>query len=306
MTIRFDGRVAIVTGAGQGLGRSHALHLAERGARVVVNDLGGGVDGSGEDDGPAQSVVDEIRSGGGEAVVSFENVADPKGAERIVETALDTWGKLDILINNAGILRDRLFLKMDLEDFEAVIKVHLMGTVYVTKAAFPALRRNNYGRIVMTTSAAGLYGNLGQSNYAAAKLGVVGLMNSLKIEGQRRNILVNAISPVADTRMGADVFPDYFKQMIRPELVSAAVGYLASESCLSTGEILSAGAGYFARARIVETSGFTFPIDTEITPEMIAENFEAITDMTGAEPLENAFKALEKLHGKVAPQEGPD
>lgn len=303
MTIRFNDRVAIVTGAGQGLGRSHALYLAARGARVVVNDLGGKVDGSGTDSGPAEAVVEEIRAQGGEAVTSFENVADPEGATGIVETALSTWGKLDILINNAGILRDKLFLKMSHEDFEAVVRVHLLGSMYVSRAAFPALRKNGYGRIVMTTSAAGLYGNLGQANYAAAKLGIVGLMNTLKIEGMKRNILVNAISPVADTRMGADVFPDYFKRMIRPELVSAAVAYLASEACTTSGDILSAGAGYYARARMVEAPGVAFSPEQDVTPEMIAERFEEISDLTNAKPLDSAFEALKKLHDRVKPED---
>lgn len=303
MTIRFDRRVAIVTGAGQGLGRCHALYLAARGAQVVVNDLGGHVDGSGTDTGPAEKVVEEIRQHGGEAVTSFENVAEPEGAARIVETAVATWGRLDILINNAGILRDKLFPRMSHEDFEAVVRVHLLGTMYVTRAAFPVLRKNGYGRIVMTTSAAGLYGNLGQANYSAAKLGIVGLMNTLKIEGLKRNILVNAVSPVADTRMGADVFPDYFKRMIRPELVSAAVAYLASDACTTSGDIISAGAGYYARARMMESPGIAFPPDQEVTPEMIAERFDDISDLKGATSLDSAFEALKKLHDLVSREE---
>ena len=305
MTIRFDDRVAIVTGAGQGLGQSHAVALAGRGARVVVNDLGGGVDGSGADRQPAEAVVEQIRSAGGEAITSFENVADPEGAQRIVQAALDTWGRLDILINNAGILRDRLFLKMAMEDFEAVLRVHLLGTAYVTQAAFPVLRRNKYGRIVMTTSAAGLYGNLGQANYAAAKLGIVGLMNALKLEGIRRNVLVNAVSPVADTRMGSDVFPDHFKRLIRPERVSEVVIYLASEACSVSGEILTAGAGFVGRARIVETAGVVFP-EGKVTAEGIAERFDEICDLNTAEPLEHAVEALKKIHRRVTGGESGD
>ena len=299
MTIRFDDRVAIITGAGQGLGRSHALLLAERGAKVVVNDLGGSLDGSGTDGSAAQEVVDTIRSAGGEAVANTDSVAEPEGAAGIVQTALDTWGRLDVVINNAGILRDKTFVKMGLDDFEAVIKVHLLGSVYVTKAAFPHLRKGSYGRIVMTTSAAGLYGNFGQTNYGAAKLGIVGLMNTLKIEGLKRNILVNTIAPVADTRMGAQVFPDDFKAMIRPELVSAAVAYLASEQCTTTGDIIVAAAGYFARAQMMESQGHAFAEPDGVDPEAIAEHWDAITRMDDATPHDSALDALKKLYTKV-------
>lgn len=299
MTIRFDDRVAVVTGAGQGLGRSHALTLAARGARVVVNDLGGGLDGSGNDTSPAQQVVDEIRAGGGEAVANFDDVADPAGAERIVGAALDTWGRIDAVINNAGILRDKTFIKMPIEDFEAVVRVHLLGSVNVTKAAFPHLRKASYGRLVMTTSAAGLYGNFGQSNYAAAKLGVVGLMNTLKIEGLKRNILVNTVAPVADTRMGAQVFPGHFREMIDPALVSAAVAYLASEVCTTTGDILIAGAGHFARAEMVEGPGVSFQEAADVTPEAIAERWDDIRSMEGAKPHASALDSLKKLFVRV-------
>ncbi|MEM7584736.1 MAG: SDR family NAD(P)-dependent oxidoreductase [Acidobacteriota bacterium] len=303
MTIRFDDRVAIVTGAGQGLGRCYAQYLAARGAKVVVNDLGGGLDGSGSDRGPAEQVAEEIRSAGGEAVANHDSVSDREGSARIVEAALDHYGRLDILINNAGILRDKIFSRMKLEDFEAVVDVHLLGAAFVTRAAFPVMRKQAYGRIVMTTSAAGLWGNLGQANYAAAKLGVVGLMNSLKIEGKKTNIRVNTVAPVADTRMGAKVFPDFFKAMIRPELVAAAVAYLASEQCEASGDVLVTAAGYFAKIQLVEGEGVAFDTDSEVTPEMVAARYDEITDMSQAVPHDTALDSLKSLFSKVAPQE---
>ena len=303
MTIRFDDRVAIVTGAGQGLGRCYAQQLASRGAKVVVNDLGGSLDGAGSDASLAQAVVAEIRAAGGEAVASVDSVSDRSGAQKIVQTALDTYGRLDVLINNAGILRDKMFTRMTLDDFDAVVDVHLSGAAYVTRAAFPVMRKQSYGRIVMTTSAAGLYGNLGQANYAAAKLGVVGLMNSLKIEGKKSNIKVNTIAPVADTRMGSKVFPDFFKQMIRPELVAAAVAYLASEECDGSGDILVTAAGYFSKVQLVEGEGVAFEPDTEVTPEMVADRYSEIADMSRAIPHETATDALKSLFAKVAPED---
>ncbi len=302
MTLRFDDRVAIVTGAGQGLGRCYAHDLAARGAKVVVNDLGGSLDGASSDASLAEKVVAEIGAAGGEAVASSDSVSDRAGAENIVRTAVDTWGRADVLINNAGILRDKMFTRMSLDDFEAVVGVHLLGTAYVTRAAFPVMRKQSYGRIVMTTSAAGLFGNLGQANYAAAKLGVVGLMNVLKIEGKKTNIRVNAVAPVADTRMGAKVYPDFFKRMIRPELVSAAVTYLASEACATSGDILVTAAGYFAKVQLVESAGVTFAPEADVTPESVAERYAEITDMTGAVPYETATQALKSLFAKVAPE----
>jgi NAD(P)-dependent dehydrogenase (short-subunit alcohol dehydrogenase family) len=303
MTIRFDDRVAIVTGAGQGLGRCYALDLAARGARVVVNDLGGSLDGASSDASLAAAVVDEIRAAGGQALASTDSVSDRAGAENIVRAAVDAWGRVDVLINNAGILRDKIFTRMDLDDFEAVVGVHLLGTAYVTRAAFPVMRKQSYGRIVMTTSAAGLFGNLGQANYAAAKLGVVGLMNTLKIEGRKTNIKVNAVAPVADTRMGAKVYPDFFKRMIRPELVSAAVTYLASEGCDASGDILITAAGYFAKVQLVEGQGVVFGPEADVSPEDVAARYGEITDMSQAVPHATATDALKSLFVKVAPEE---
>ncbi len=304
MTIRFDDRVAIVTGAGQGLGRCYAQHLAARGARVVVNDLGGGLDGSGSDSAPAEQVAAEIRAAGGEAVANFDSVSDRQGSANIVQAALDHFGRLDILVNNAGILRDKMFSRMSLDDFDAVVDVHLLGTAYVTRAAFPVMRKQSYGRIVMTTSAAGLYGNIGQANYAAAKLGVVGLMNSLKIEGIKTNVKVNTVAPVADTRMGAKVFPDFFKAMIRPELVAAAVAFLASEQCEASGDVLVTAGGYFAKAQLVEGKGVVFDTESEVTPEMVAARYGEISDMSQASPHRTAADAMKSLFAKVTSEDG--
>ena len=299
MTIRFDHRVAIVTGAGQGLGRSHATFLAARGAKVIVNDVGGNVDGAGSDNTPAESVVREIRAGGGEAVANFDSVADRDGARRIVATALDTFGRADILVNNAGILRDASFHEMSCDDFEHVLKVHLLGTFYVTREIFPILKNNGYGRIVMTTSAAGLYGNPDQTNYAAAKLGIVGLMNSLELEGRQHGVLINAVSPVADTRMGAGVFPEYFREMVRPELVTAAVAFLCSDACATSGDIVTAAAGYYAKAQIVESAGVVLAPGADVTPEMIAERYDDISDMSQSSPPPSAMHAFKKIFKSV-------
>jgi len=288
MSIRYDGRVAIVTGAGGGLGRSHALFLASRGARLVVNDLGGAVDGEGGSATAAERVVQEIRAAGGEAIASGESVADPAAAERLVQSALSAWGRLDILVNNAGILRDKSFAKMPVADFDKVLQVHLLGSAYVTKAAWPAMQERQYGRIVMTTSAAGLYGNFGQSNYAAAKLGVVGLMNALKQEGSKHGITINTIAPVAFTRMTEGLLPPQAKEVLKPELVTPAVAWLASEQCAESGLILSVGGGYIARVQIVEGAGVRFDPAAPLTPEAIAADWTNIADMRKAKPFGSA------------------
>jgi NAD(P)-dependent dehydrogenase (short-subunit alcohol dehydrogenase family) len=255
--LRFDERVAIVTGAGQGLGRQHALELASRGARVVVNDLGGALDGSGSSAGPAASVVEEITKNGGEAVANTDNVATPEGASAIVATALDTYGRIDIIVNNAGILRDKSFKNMVPEEFDQVIAVHLRGSFLVTHAAWPHLREQGYGRIVMTSSPAGLFGNFGQANYSAAKMGLVGLTKTLAAEGAKYGIRVNAIAPLAWTRMTSDLFPPEFKDRLGVELVTPVVAWLAHESNESTGETYSVGGGRVARVFVAEGPGFT-------------------------------------------------
>ncbi|MDQ7017958.1 MAG: SDR family oxidoreductase [Robiginitomaculum sp.] len=281
MSIRFDDRVAIVTGAGNGLGRTHALGLAARGAKVVVNDLGGARDGTGGSLSAAETVVEEIKAAGGEAIANGANVTKIDEVETMVKEAMDTWGRVDILVNNAGILRDKTFLKMDLADFQMVIDVHLMGSVNCTKAVWEIMREQGYGRIAMTTSSSGLYGNFGQANYGAAKLGLVGFMNTLHLEGAKYDIRVNALSPVAGTRMTEDLMPQEVLDVMTPESVSAGLLYLVSEDGPKR-TILAAGAGGFACARITETQGIYLKPD-EQTPENVAANWDAITNPDGAE-----------------------
>jgi NAD(P)-dependent dehydrogenase (short-subunit alcohol dehydrogenase family) len=289
--IRYDGRVAVVTGAGGGLGRAHALLLAARGAAVVVNDLGGTLDGVGGDVAAASQVVREIEAGGGHALASFDDIATPEGAQRLIDAAARTFGRVDVLINNAGILRDKTLAKMEPADFEAVVRVHLLGTTWCTHAVLPLMQQQQYGRIVMTTSAAGLYGNFGQSNYGAAKLGVVGLMNSLKLEAEKFGICVNTVAPVALTRM-TEGLP--FARMLEdatPERVAAGVAYLASEQCDFSGVVLAAGAGYFSTVRIVESLGVHIAAD-QITPESVAARWAEISAEDGARAFANAGAAL--------------
>ncbi len=286
--VRFDGRVAIVTGAGGGLGRAHALLLASRGAKVVVNDLGGARDGTGASTSMADQVVAEIKAAGGEAVADYHGVDTVEGGEAIVKTALDAWGKVDILINNAGILRDRAFHNMTEEDWDKVMAVHLKGAFNVTQPAFRVMRQNAYGRVIFTTSAAGLYGNFGQMNYSAAKMGLVGMMNTLKQEGMKYNIKVNTIAPLAASRLTADIFPPAVLEKVKPELVSPIVAYLCSEECQENGSIFTAGGGYFGRAAIVEGKGVFLEHDGPITIEQIRDNLAKIKDMTGAEEFPNA------------------
>jgi NAD(P)-dependent dehydrogenase (short-subunit alcohol dehydrogenase family) len=285
--VRFDGRVAIVTGAGGGLGRAHALLLASRGAKVVVNDLGGSRDGTGAGSNMADQVVDEIKKAGGEAAPNYNGVDTAEGGEAIVKTALDAFGKVDIVINNAGILRDRAFHNMTDEDWTKVLAVHLNGAYNVTKPAFQVMRQNSYGRIVFTTSAAGLYGNFGQTNYSAAKLALVGMMNTVKQEGAKYNIKANTIAPLAASRLTADIFPPAVMDKLKPDYVSPMVAYLCSEECEETGSVFTAGGGYFGRAAIVESKGVF--IDAEqVTLEQIRDSLGQIKDMSGAEEFANA------------------
>jgi len=282
MTIRFDDRVAIVTGAGAGLGREHALLLASRGAKVVVNDPGGAVDGRGSANAVADRVVEQIRAAGGTAVANYNSVADAASAAGIVKTAINAFGRLDILVNNAGILRDKSFHKMEPGDFEFVVQVHLMGTVYCTMAAWPIMREAKYGRVVVTTSGSGTVGNFGQSNYGAAKMAVNGLINCLRHEGAKYNILCNAISPSAKTRMTEGLIPEAMLEYMKPELVSPAVAWMASEQCNVSGEIFGANAGFYKRVKYVETQGVQFDPTKDVTPEMFADALPRIMDMTDA------------------------
>ncbi|MEN3953112.1 SDR family NAD(P)-dependent oxidoreductase [Iodidimonas sp. SYSU 1G8] len=285
MAIRFDGRVAIVTGAGGGVGRAHALELARRGAKVVVNDLGGAIDGSGGSSAQAEAVVAEIKAAGGEAISDGGSVTDQAGVDNMVKRTMEQWGRIDILINNAGILRDKTFSKMEIADFRAVLEVHLMGSVICTKAVWPIMREQQYGRIVVTTSVTGLYGNFGQTNYGAAKAGLYGFMNVAKMEGARDNIRINTISPFALTRMTEGMITGERAAMYGPELVSPAVMYLVSEDA-PTGIILSAGAGTVSRAAMVETQGVNFGMG--ITAEDVAAHFDEINDFSTAKPLRDA------------------
>jgi NAD(P)-dependent dehydrogenase (short-subunit alcohol dehydrogenase family) len=281
MSIDFKGKVAIVTGAGGGLGRTHALELAKRGAKVVVNDLGGSVDGSGGSSAAAQKVVEEIKAAGGEAIANGSSVSDKKGVDNLVKQTLEAFGRIDILINNAGILRDKSFKKMELEDFQLVVDVHLMGSVYCTKAVWPIMSEQNYGRIVMTTSPSGLFGNFGQANYGAAKLGVVGFMNTLKIEGAKNNIRINAIAPVAATRMTENLLPQQMLERLTPEKVTPGVVYLCSEDAPS-GVVLQAMGGRFSVAAIVENQGVD--LADGCTVEAVAQSWEKISDLSSAKP----------------------
>jgi NAD(P)-dependent dehydrogenase (short-subunit alcohol dehydrogenase family) len=300
--LRFDGRVAIVTGAGNGLGREHALGLAARGAKVVVNDLGAARDGSGGSSAAAEKVVEDIRAAGGQAIADGANVADVAQVQAMVERAKAEWGRIDILVNNAGILRDKSFAKMELADFRTVVDVHLMGSVHCTKAVWETMRAQNYGRIVMTTSSSGLYGNFGQANYGSAKAGVVGLMNVLAQEGRKNDIRVNTLSPTAATRMTEDLIPPDMLALMTPESITPGVLYLVSEDA-PTRTILCAGAGAFAVARIIETRGAYFP-ERERTPEAIAARFAEIADTAGAEALASALQQTGKFVHMAAEAEG--
>ncbi len=297
MTIDFQGRVAIVTGAGGGLGRAYALELARRGAKVVVNDLGGARDGSGSSD-AAQAVVDEIEAAGGTAIADGASVTDEAAVQAMVGRALDSWGRVDILINNAGILRDKTFAKMDMADFRAVVDVHLIGSAICTKAVWETMRAQNYGRILMTASSTGLYGNFGQSNYGAAKLGLLGLAKTLSLEGAKHGVRVNTIAPTAATRMTEDIFPPELLAHFKPETVAPAALFLVSDDA-PTGAIVGAGGGVFQAAYVTLTPGVALTGDA-CTPESVAEQWEHITDRTleivpqsGAEQAMQILKTLQ-------------
>jgi NAD(P)-dependent dehydrogenase (short-subunit alcohol dehydrogenase family) len=301
MTVRFDGRVAIVTGAGGGLGRQHALGLAKRGAKVVVNDLGGTLDGSGGTPSAALAVVEEIRAAGGEAIASGASVTDFEAVKRMVGEATSRWGRVDILVNNAGILRDKSFAKMELADFRLVMDVHLMGAVHCTKAVWPLMNEQKYGRIVMTTSSSGLYGNFGQSNYGAAKMALVGLMQTLSIEGAKNDIRVNCLAPTAATRMTEGLMPPEVLEALKPEAVVPAMLVLAAQDAPNR-TILCAGAGSFEAAHVTLTQGAWIGLAGD-APEQLAARLAEVIDRNGeivpqsgsAQGTNEVGKALAKL-----------
>jgi NAD(P)-dependent dehydrogenase (short-subunit alcohol dehydrogenase family) len=289
--IGFDGQVAIVTGAGNGLGRSHALQLAERGARVVVNDLGGSVDGTGSDAGPAQQVADEINAKGGEAVADTSSVASQAGGKAIVQTAVDAFGRVDVVVNNAGILRDKSFQNLTPELLDAVLQVHLYGAFWVTQPAWALMREQGYGRVVNTSSAAGIFGNFGQTNYGAAKMGIVGFTKVLAQEGRKHNIRANAIAPGAKTRMTADLLGP-MADKLEPSAVSPVVVYLASRECDVTGEVLSVAGGRVSRIVIAEPPGYYSPA---LTPEQVRDNWSTIASLDDLFVPTSAMEDMAKL-----------
>lgn len=300
MTIKFDGQVAIVTGAGRGLGRTHALALAERGARVVVNDLG--TDGGPSDN--ALSVVAEIEAAGGEAMANGANVADFEQVSDMVRQTMDKWGRVDILINNAGILRDKSFAKMHIEDFKLVVDVHLMGTANCTKAVWDIMREQQYGRIVFTTSSSGLYGNFGQSNYGAAKMAMVGLMNTLHLEGAKYDIRVNCLAPGAGTAMTDGLFPQAVYDLLTPDSVSPGALYLVSRDAPGR-KVLAAAGGSFAVFKGFETTGVSLLPDN-LTPEGVAEAWDAIDSESGMRELQAGFEQPTKFTEQAASKLGID
>ena len=285
MAIRFDNKVAIVTGAGGGIGKEHALELAKRGAKVVVNDLGGSVDGNGASD-AANEVVELIKSEGGEAISNGASVTDLDAVKAMVNETMEEWGRIDILVNNAGILRDKSFHKVTLEDFNLVMDVHFQGSLNCTHTIYPIMREQEYGRIIFTSSASGVYGNFGQTNYGSAKMAMIGLMNTLKLEGQNKNIFTNSITPVAYTRMTEGLIPEDFGKNLSSEFITPAVIYLASEEA-PNGVTIAAGAGVFSRILIHETMGVSLGMGEDMTPENIHANWDKISDMTEARTLQN-------------------
>ncbi len=283
MSLDFTDKVVIVTGAGGGLGKSHALEFARRGAKVVVNDLGGAMDGSGGSSDAAEAVVAQIKEAGGEAIANGSSVTDDAGVDNMIKQTMDAYGRIDVLVNNAGVLRDKSFAKMEIDDFTFVVDVHLFGTMKPTKAVWPIMKEQGYGRIMVTSSSSGLYGNFGQANYGAAKLGVVGFMNTLKLEGQKDNIHINALAPVAWTRMTENLMPAEMEDMLTPERVTPAVVFMCSEGA-PTGKIICAGAGAYTSAAIVETKGAY--LGENPSAEDVAENWETISK------IDDAAKAL--------------
>ncbi|ERP91137.1 3-oxoacyl-ACP reductase [Alcanivorax sp. P2S70] len=302
MTIRFDNQVAIVTGAGNGLGKSHALELARLGAKVVVNDFGGARDGSGGSSEAAEKVVAEIQAAGGEAIANGADVSSPEQVEAMVKQAMGTWGRVDVLINNAGILRDKSFAKMTQDDWDKVVAVHLTGSEICSRAVWPIMREQSYGRIVMTTSTSGLYGNFGQANYGAAKMAVAGLMNTLCLEGEKYDIKINCIAPTAATRMTEDLMPPEVLAMLEPKAITPAVLFLCSQQA-PTHRIVLAGAGCYAMVRLMESEG-VYLDENERNVDGVAAHFERIGNMDNAREILAGGDHVTKILTKAAHAKG--
>jgi NAD(P)-dependent dehydrogenase (short-subunit alcohol dehydrogenase family) len=294
--ISFEGKVVIVTGSGAGLGREYALEFARRGASVVVNDLGVARDGSGSTNSAADAVVNEIKSLGGKAVANYDSVATPEGGSNIVKTAVDAFGTVDVLVNNAGFLRDKSFTKMTIEEWDAVVSVHLRGAFCVTQPALAVMREHNYGRIIVTSSTSGIFGNFGQSNYGAAKMGLVGLMNVVKLEASKYNVHINATAPTAYSRMTENLIPPELAPKLQAKFNVPMVVYLCSEECQENGSIFTMGAGWYAKTAIVCATGACLGDGSrDIPAEEIRENFGRISDMTGAKPLHDSLVIFELM-----------
>lgn len=302
MSINFNDRVAIVTGAGNGLGKSHAMELARLGAKVVVNDFGGARDGSGGSSEAAEKVVSEIVAAGGEAIADGADVSNRAQVDAMVKAAMDKWGRIDILVNNAGILRDKSFVKMSDDDWDKVVAVHLTGSAICTHAVWPIMREQGYGRVVMTTSTSGLYGNFGQANYGAAKMAVAGLMNTLHIEGEKYDIRVNCVAPTAATRMTEDLMPKEVLALLEPKEITPAVLFMASDQAPSR-RIILAGAGCYAMVRLMESDGI-YVDEGERTPDTLAARFEELGDMSNAREMRTGGDHVTKILTKAAQAKG--
>jgi NAD(P)-dependent dehydrogenase (short-subunit alcohol dehydrogenase family) len=299
--IRFQDQVVIVTGAGGGLGRAHALLFAKHGAKVVVNDLGGSTNGEGANASAADKVVAEIRAAGGEAVANHDSVTD---GSKIVQCALDSFGRIDVVVNNAGILRDKSFHKMEDADWDLVYKVHVDGAYKVTRAAWEHLREQQYGRVIFTASTSGIYGNFGQSNYGMAKLGLYGLTRTLAIEGRKNNVLVNAIAPTGGTRMTEGLIPPQVFEQLKPELVSPLVVYLGSNQCQDTGGLYEVGGGWMGKVRWERSLGAGFDPKTGFSPEDVADSWKQIGDFEGAAHPDDNVSALREMMANLQKHAG--
>lgn len=278
--VRFDNRVVVITGAGNGLGRAYALEMGKRGARVVVNDLGGSAFGDGSDQAAADVVVNEIKAGGGEAVANYDSVTD---GDKIIQTAMDTFGGVDVVINNAGILRDKTFHKMEEQDWDLIYDVHVRGAFKVTRAAWPYMRENGYGRLIFTASAAGIYGNFGQTNYAMAKMGLHGMSKTLAVEGMSKNVLVNTIAPIAGSRLTETVMPKEMVDALKPEFIMPLVLKLCDENSKETGGLFEVGAGWIGKLRWERTKGHAFSVAEGFSPEDVNDVWDEIVDFTDAD-----------------------